>query len=73
MIKVLDCLPKSGQPAACTALAEIRDAEDREHAEMAVTGFAAAYGAKYPKAVAKITDDKDELLAFFDFPAGDRA
>lgn len=27
------------------------------------------YGAKFPKAVKKITDDEDELLAFYDFPA----
>ena len=27
------------------------------------------YGAKWPKAVAKITDDAEELLAFYDFPA----
>lgn len=25
--------------------------------------------AKFPKAVAKITDDADELLAFYDYPA----
>jgi putative transposase len=31
--------------------------------------WAAAYGAKFPKAVAKITDDIDELLAFYDYPA----
>ena len=31
--------------------------------------FAAAYGAKFPKAAAKITDDQDELLAFYDYPA----
>ena len=31
--------------------------------------FEAAYGAKFPKAVAKITDDVDELLAFYDYPA----
>lgn len=31
--------------------------------------FDAAYGAKFPKAVAKVTDDAEELLAFFDFPA----
>ncbi|WP_399935113.1 transposase [Streptomyces kanamyceticus] len=31
--------------------------------------FAQLYGAKFPKAVKKITDDQDELLAFFDFPA----
>jgi transposase-like protein len=69
VVNVLDCLPKSAQPAARKALAQIRDAEDREHAEQAVTGFAAAYSAKYPKAVAKITGDQEQLLAFFDFPA----
>ena len=69
VVNVLDCLPTSAQPAARKALAQIRDAEDREHAEKAVTGFAAAYKAKYPKAVAKITDDQEQLLAFFDFPA----
>ena len=31
--------------------------------------FEAAYGARFPKAVAKITDDVEELLAFYDFPA----
>jgi putative transposase len=68
-MNVLDCLPTSAQPAARKALAQIRDAEDREHAEEAVKDFAAAYGAKYPKAVAKITDDQEQLLAFFGFPA----
>jgi transposase-like protein len=70
VVNVLDCLPKSAQPAARKALAQIRDAEDREHAGKAVKDFAAAYGAKYPKAVAKITDDHEQLLAFFDLPAG---
>src|SRR5262249_36041099 len=65
----LDCLPKSAQPAARKALAQIRDAEDRQHAEKAIKEFAAAYGAKYPKAVAKITEDQDKLLAFFEVPA----
>jgi putative transposase len=69
VVNVLDCLPKSAQPAARKALAQIRDAEDREHAQTAVTDFAAAYGTKYPKAVAKITGDQEQLLAFFDFPA----
>ena len=69
MVNVLDCLPTSAQPAARKALAQIRDGEDREHAEKAVTGFAAAYKAKYPKAVAKITGDQEQLLAFYGFPA----
>jgi len=69
VVNVLDCLPKSAQPAARKALAQIRGAEDRAHAEQAIKEFAAAYGAKYPKAAAKITDDEDQLLAFFAFPA----
>jgi transposase-like protein len=66
---VVNCLPKSAQPAARRAIAEIRDAEDREHAEVAIRGFAETYQAKYPKAVAKIVDDRAALLAFYDFPA----
>jgi transposase-like protein len=33
-----------------------------------VTVFKATYEAKFPKAVAKITDDIDVLLAFYDYP-----
>ena len=40
-----------------------------DHALEAVKAFEAAYGAKWPKAVAKITDDIDVLLAFYDYPA----
>lgn len=39
------------KPAARKALAQIRDAEDREHAEKAVKDFEAAYTTKYPKAL----------------------
>jgi transposase-like protein len=66
---VLNALPTSVQPTARRMLAEIRDAEDRDHARRAVTAFAAEYGAKWPKAVAKIVDDTEPLLAFYDFPA----
>ena len=66
---VLGALPKSAHPGAKKALAEIWNAEDRRHALDAVAAFTAAYGAKFGKAVAKITDDLDELLAFYDFPA----
>ncbi len=66
---VLAALPKSAHPGAKKALAEIWNAEDRRHALDAVKAFETAYGAKFPKAVAKITDDVDELLAFYDFPA----
>jgi hypothetical protein len=60
---VLGALPKSAHPGAKKALAEIWNAEDKAHAHAAVTAFEAAYGAKFPKAVAKITGDLDELIA----------
>ncbi|HET9254517.1 MAG TPA: IS256 family transposase [Pseudonocardiaceae bacterium] len=66
---VLGALPKSAHPGAKKALAEIWNAEDRTHALDAVKAFAGAYGAKFPKAVAKITGDLGELLAFYDYPA----
>jgi putative transposase len=66
---VLGCLPKAVQAGARQALAEIRDAPGREHAEQAIAALVGDYGVKWPKAVAKITDDAEELLCFFDFPA----
>ncbi len=66
---VLDALPKSAQPAAKKMLAEIRDAEDRDHAVVAAKAFANEFSAKFPKAVAKVTDDLERLLTFYDFPA----
>src|SRR3954451_16037367 len=66
---VLNALPKSAQPAAKRALAEIYNAEDKTHATTAARVFAAEFGAKWPKAAAKITDDLDVLLAFYDYPA----
>jgi putative transposase len=69
LANVLGCLPKAVQAGARKALAEIRDAPNRDHAEQAIEVFARDYGVKWPKAVAKITDDAEELLCFFDFPA----
>jgi putative transposase len=69
LANVLGCLPTSVQAGARRALAEVRDAADRDHAEQAIQAFARDYGVKWPKAVAKITDDAEELLCFFDFPA----
>jgi transposase-like protein len=65
---VLAALPKSAHPGAKKALAEIWGAEDKDHARAAIKAFDAAYGAKFPKATAKITDDVEELLAFYDYP-----
>jgi putative transposase len=66
---VLGCLPKAVQAGARRALAGIRDAPDRQHAERAIQAFARDDGTKWPKAVAKVVDDAEELLCFFDFPA----
>lgn len=66
---VLAALPKSAHPGAKKALAEIWGAEDKDHARKAAATFSDTYGAKFPKAVAKITTDLDQLLAFYDFPA----
>ena len=66
---VMNALAKSAQPAARAALAEIRDAEDRDHAEKALDQFVKDYEAKWPKATEKMAKDREALLAFFDFPA----
>lgn len=66
---VLNAVPTSAQSSARKALQDICNAEDREHAVKAVTAFEKTYGAKWPKAVRKITGDVDELLASYDFPA----
>jgi putative transposase len=66
---VLAALPKSVQAGARRALNEILGAEDRAHAERAIQALVTDYGAKWPKAVAKVIDDQEALLAFFDYPA----
>ncbi len=66
---LLDSLPKSAQPGAKKAIQDIHNAEDRDRAEAAISTFAQLYGAKFPKAVKKITDDQEQLPAFHDFPA----
>ncbi len=65
----LNRLPKAVQPKAKSDLHQIWMAETREAAEKAFDGFAAKYGAKYPKAVEVLIKDRDVLLTFYDFPA----
>jgi transposase-like protein len=66
---VLAALPKSAHPAALSAVKEIYNAEDIDKAQLAIKAFEVDYGAKYPKAVAKIVDDADVLLEFYKYPA----
>jgi len=66
---VLDKLPKDLQPQAKQRLQAIWMAPDRQRAAMAFDLFIAAYEAKYPKAAECLAQDREELLAFYDFPA----
>ncbi len=66
---VLDSLPKSVHKRAKKVIHEITEAEDKAHAERAIEAFASEFGAKWPKAVSKIIDDKEALLRFYDYPA----
>jgi putative transposase len=68
-VNVLDKLPNSVQPAAKADLREVWTAPDRATAEAAIATFAEKYGAKYEKAVACLTKDREALLTFYDFPA----
>ncbi len=56
---VLAALPKSAHPGAVAAMKEIYNAEDIDKAQLAIKAFEVDYGAKYPKAVAKIVDDAE--------------
>lgn len=66
---VLNKLPKGEQPRAKEALQQIWMAATRADAHRAFDLFVKTYEAKFPKAVACLVKDKDELLAFYDFPA----
>uniref|UniRef100_B8HMV7 Mutator family transposase n=1 Tax=Cyanothece sp. (strain PCC 7425 / ATCC 29141) TaxID=395961 RepID=B8HMV7_CYAP4 len=66
---VLNHLPKGQQPKAKSALHEIYMAETQAEAQTAFDRFIKTYDAKYPKAVACLSKDREALLAFYDFPA----
>ena len=66
---VLAALPKSAHPSALAAIKDIYNAEDIDKAQIAVKAFEVDFGAKYPKAAAKIIDDLDTLLEFYKYPA----
>jgi putative transposase len=65
---VLDSLPKSIHGRAKVAIKEITEAENKREAKRAIEEFACEFGTKWPKAVSKITDDKEALLAYYDYP-----
>ena len=63
---VLDRLPKRVQGEAKSML---RGSDTRERAKEAFERFCATWEAKYPKAADCLSRDREELLAFYDFPA----
>lgn len=69
MGNVLDKLPKSFNAAAKKQLQDIWMAPTRDEAYQAFDHFIKLYEAKYPKATDCLLKDKEELLAFYDFPA----
>lgn len=66
---VLNKLPKHKQPTVKSDLQDIWMAETRDEAIKAFDSCLAKYEAKYPKAMACMNKDRDELLAFYDYPA----
>jgi putative transposase len=66
---VLDALPNSVHRRAKKAIHEITEAENKREAERAIEAFAEEFGIKWPRAAAKIVDEKEALLAFYEFPA----
>jgi len=69
LANVLDKLPTRLQPKAKRALHDMMYAPSRAACLEEMAAFEAEYGAKYPKAVASLTADRDRLLTHFDFPA----
>ena len=68
-VNVLDKLPRGQQVSARNLLHETWMAATKEEAIKAMNKFVATHQAKYPKAVECLVKDKEELLAFYDFPA----
>lgn len=57
------------QPKMKAALHDIWQVETKENAERAFDHFEKAFESKYPKAVQCLRKDREELMAFYDFPA----
>ena len=66
---VLSKLPKSLQKQANKGLQEIWMSPTKEDADKAFDTFVKIYGSKYPKAVACLEKDREELMAFYAYPA----
>lgn len=68
-MNTLEAMPKTVHGRAKAAIKEISNAENKKEAIKAIEDFAQEFGAKWPKAVSRIVEDKDTLLTFYDYPA----
>ena len=66
---VLDKMPKSIQGRAKAMIHDIYLADTKKNAEAAFEHFIATFQAKFPKAAECLAKDRDELFAFYAFPA----
>ena len=66
---VLNKLPKSVQPKVKESLHDIWMAETRDDAYKAFDSTVKRFGDKYPGAMTCLGKDKEQMLAFYDFPA----
>ena len=68
-MNVLNGLPKLSQPKAKNAIHNIWQAETKDDAEKASDLFTKTYQSKYPKVALCMQKDREDLMAFLDFPA----
>jgi transposase-like protein len=66
---VLCKLPKTVQKTAKGYLHDIWQAETKKNALASFDKMVEVFEAKYPKAMQCLTKDKEQMLAFYDFPA----
>jgi putative transposase len=66
---VLNKVSKSMQPKVKQSLHDIWMADTKDAAEKAFDNALECYDAKYPKAMECLRKDREELLAFYNFPA----
>jgi transposase-like protein len=65
---ILNYFPKSKQPLVTEKLHDIWMAATKAEALKAFSSFMATFEAVYPKATKSLEKDREELLAFYDFP-----
>jgi putative transposase len=66
---ILNKVSKPMQPKIKQSIHDIWMADTKDEAEKAFDNALECYDAKYPKAMECLKKDRDELLAFYDFPA----